>query len=257
MFPGYDGIDEDLAQAVQELKNLGRAWNIASIPLKPKDEDIAFIVIPGLGAADRTTTKTRKFLEKFHYQTFPSSLSGVLEFTPECLRELEQNVADVAAQLSARSHLFLVGHSAGAIAAIGAAKKHTEKLSGVFSLGGVFRTDLIDVSEDVSRAINYLKETMSPDDLRHYFDSLSDPSPVPTVSVYTNADHFLPAEVTRSADPEVKNIKIERSNKAYLGGPANIGPSHIGLIYNIDAMRVVVSEANRIVSEKGLHYRAA
>ena len=251
MFDTYSHRQKDLGRAIEELRALGRLWNTAVMPVCPEGANIGVLFIPGIGAEDKTTAKTRQFFAKFGYQAFATDYDGRMTFTPQCLRVLEGNVAKVAKYLRPGGHLFLVGHSAGSVIARGISKKLPGQISAVFSLGGVYRTDLGNISTDVSRnaAENYFQGIATTEDFDHYFDSLDDVGNTPNVSISTNADDFVPDGVSISENPDVKNVMVMQSNGSLLGkDKPNTGPSHMGLIYNVPAMKVIAEEISAIGS---------
>lgn len=255
MFESYRHRNTDLTKAFEELRHLVRAWDRVSLSYAPEGMRVGVMFLPGIGVLDKTTERTRALLEKFGYETFSSSLDHELNFTPDCLRQIENAVAEVSEYLGKGGHLFLVGHSAGAIVAQGVAKKMPDKITGVFSLGGIFQTSMENITEDMTReaAAEYFADIMNPDDFNHYFLKLDEEGDVPTVSILSNSDQMLPEAVSCSDRSNVHNIRVSRRNSVYMGAePNGEGPSHMGLIYNIDALRVITKGINYAL---GAHIR--
>lgn len=244
MFAEYLENNADRNRAASELRYLIRSWQDATIPRCPEDKDVLVVNIPGYLAADKTTSRMRWFLDKFGYKTKASGIQTTMDLTPRNIQEAEACLAQTLRETPEETEVFLIGHSAGGIIARGLAKKFAERTSGVINLGSIF--DLQGGPSiggvPTQEAIDYFKGQMAAEDFDHYIQNLDDMGGTPNASIYSNNDEFLPTGFSKSSDPNVEHIEL---NKSYASNARNKGPSHMGLICSLSTIEQIAGVIHR------------
>jgi pimeloyl-ACP methyl ester carboxylesterase len=228
----------DAAQAPSALLTLieGRAVLelaalVASYPILrrlPRGDGHSVLVLPGLGASDRSTGPLRTFLKDRGYDAHGWSQGrnvGPREGQREALTDLLKSLHE-----KSKRKVSLIGWSLGGIYAREIAKRLPDSVRAVITLGSPFANPGATAVRRIYEAIRGERMTGSPD-----FTRFRSPPPVPSTAIFSKSDGVVAWQSCLEPDaPQTENIEVEGS--------------HVGLGVNPVALYVI---ADRLAQAEG------
>lgn len=150
----------------------------------PRGDRHGVLVLPGLGAGDRSTQPLRSYLRALGYRPSPWGLGPNRGPTPEIEGGLDALIRKVADATGAA--VSLVGWSLGGVLAWRLARRHPDLVRALITLGSP------------------LAEALRPD--------LGAP-PAPTTTIYSRTDAVVPWRLSRLRPrPLVENVEVRSSH---------------------------------------------
>lgn len=212
-------------RAVLELAAL-----VASYPILrrlPRGDGHAVLVLPGLGASDRSTSPLRSFLKDRGYDAHGWNLGrnvGPREGQREALADLVRTLRD-----KSKRKVSLIGWSLGGIYAREMAKRMPENVRLVITLGSPFANPAATQVRRIYEAIR--GEPIAGGDYTRFRAA----PPVPSTAIFSKTDGVVAWQSCLEPDgPETENIEVEGS--------------HVGLGVNPVALYVI---ADRLAQAEG------
>jgi pimeloyl-ACP methyl ester carboxylesterase len=150
----------------------------------PRGDGHPVLVLPGLGADDRSTIPLRRFLRRLGYRVHGWRL-GINVPSPETIDGLRRRVTDLRTQDS--RPMSIVGWSLGGIYARGIARSAPDAVRAVVTLGSPFRP--VPGQESNAAPLARLWGASAPEGARRAEDG---PLPVPSTSVFSRSDGVVP-----------------------------------------------------------------
>jgi len=172
----------------------GRAlWEAAALlpalpllALAPRGDGHSVLVLPGLGADDRSTRILRWFLRDHGYDVHGWKLGRNEGPTPQILSGLGRRFAEVRDRQNRR--VSLIGWSLGGLYARGLARRFAPQVRCVITLASPYNAPAID---DLARS----------------------PLPVPTTSIYSQSDGIVPWRAcVEEPGPHRENVEVASSH---------------------------------------------
>jgi len=219
--------------AVEMRGALGVARLFASAPVlltAPRGDGHAAIVLPGLGATDRSTWAIRFYLRRLGYQAVGWG-RGRNDRPPGAdVSAIADKIRELSAATGAK--VSLVGWSRGGIIAREASRLAPEAVRLVVTLGSPFAAPAATNVWSRFRLITGAQFlASSPEAMRR----LAAPLPVPSTSIYSRTDGVCAWRACREiAGPSSENVEVRSS--------------HIGLGFNAAALFVI---ADRLAQPSG------
>ncbi|HEY7070013.1 MAG TPA: alpha/beta hydrolase [Acidimicrobiales bacterium] len=197
----------------------------------PRGDGHPVLVLPGMGADDRSTIPLRRFLRGLGYRVH-GWRQGINIPSPELIDGLRRRVADLRSQDP--RPMSIVGWSLGGIYARGIARSAPDAVRAVVTLGSPFRP--VPGQESNAAPLARLWGASAPEGARRAEDG---PLPVPSTSVFSRSDGVVPwrACVDAASGPH-ETIEV-------LG-------SHLGLGHHPAVLFVV---ADRLAQPPGAWHR--
>ncbi len=196
----------------------------------PRGDPHPVVVVPGLGATDRSTVAIRRFLQLLGYETTGWNRG-------RNIRPAGADLSAVAAQVRALreasgTKVSLVGWSRGGIIAREATRLAPESVRMVVTLGSPFAAPTAtNVVSNWRRITGEPFIAPSPEQARR----LADPLPVPSTSIYSRSDGVVAWRAClQGRGPRSENVEVRGS--------------HIGLGFNPAALWVI---ADRLAQPVG------
>lgn len=178
-----------LAEAPRAVGEL--AWRQAARPLlasAPRGDGHAVLVLPGMGADDRSTGTLRRFLRRLGYRVHGWEL-GTNAPTPAMTERLRERVERLRAQEP--EPISLVGWSLGGIYARRIAQAAPESVRTVVTLGSPFRS--VPGFESNTEPMARLLARISGHELSRRRPGVADlPLPVPSTAIISRTDGVVP-----------------------------------------------------------------
>jgi pimeloyl-ACP methyl ester carboxylesterase len=195
----------------------------------PRGDGHPVLVFPGLAASDMSTAPLRRFLSDRGYDARPWEFGRNLGPGNGVLHGCELKTREIAAETGRR--VTLIGWSLGGIYARETAKKASDKVRQVITLGTPF--------SGPPKATNAWRiyEMASGETVEHSSRSFDLPTapPVPTTSIYSRTDGIVAWQCSVQAPaPRTENIEVEAS--------------HVGLGVNPAALYAI---ADRLAQPEG------
>jgi pimeloyl-ACP methyl ester carboxylesterase len=156
----------------------------------PHGDGHQVLVLPGLGASDRSTTPLRQFLSRLGYDVHGWGLGRNLP-SPALVDRLRDRARTVIERAEPGASTSLVGWSLGGIYAREIAKTAPTRIRQVVTLGSPFRSTLNEESnvQPFMRRVAASRGVRSRDRAALGDDT---PLPVPSTSVFTRSDGIVP-----------------------------------------------------------------
>jgi pimeloyl-ACP methyl ester carboxylesterase len=196
----------------------------------PRGAPHAVIVLPGLGATDRSTIAIRRYLNYLGYQATGWNRG-------RNVRPAGADLPAVAAQIrslrdATRLPVSLVGWSRGGIIAREAARLAPDATRMVVTLGSPFAAP---GASNVGAVWRRLTGEAFPAQTQERMRALGAPLPVPSTSIYSRSDGVVAWQACRQTEqPQSENVEVRGS--------------HIGLGFNPAALWVI---ADRLAQPPG------
>jgi pimeloyl-ACP methyl ester carboxylesterase len=187
----------------------------------PRGQRQAVIVVPGLGATDRSTVAIRGFLGFLGYDAAGWDRG-------RNMRPAGADLAAVATQIrsmreTSGTPVSLVGWSRGGIIAREASRLAPEAIRMVITLGSPFAAP---AAANVAAAWRRMTGTEFPSRTKDELLRVADPLPVPSTSIYSRSDGIVAWRACREPEgPGRENVEVRGS--------------HIGLGFNPAALWVI------------------
>jgi len=206
---------------------------LASAPFlaaAPRGRRHAVIVVPGLGASDRSTVAIRRFLTHLGYEVHGWTRG-------HNVRPPGTDLPAVAAQILALYAatglpVSLVGWSRGGIIAREAARQVPHAVRMVITLGSPFAAPS---ATNVGFIWRWAVGASLPEQTTEQLRRLSEPLPVPSTSIYTRSDGVVAWQACREDEgPSRENVEVRTT--------------HIGLGFDPAALWVI---ADRLAQPPG------
>ncbi len=222
-----------LLLALEPRGVFGIAQLIAGAPFlarAPRGAPHAVIVLPGLGATDRSTVAIRRYLGFLGYQATGWHRG-------RNIRPAGADLPAVAAQIrslreATGTPVSLVGWSRGGIIAREAARLAPDATRMVVTLGSPFAAP---GASNVGAVWRRLTGEAFPAQSAGQLRRLAEPMPVPSTSIYSRSDGVVAWRACRQAEgPQSENVEVRGS--------------HIGLGFNPAALWVI---ADRLAQPLG------
>ena len=183
---------------------------IAAMPLLPlaaKGDGHPVLVFPGMGASDASTALLRRFLRGQDYMAHAWRLGRNLGPTPDVLWQSRARIHALRCQHGRR--VSLIGWSLGGMYARELAKAAPEDVRLVITLGAPFAGH--------PRATNAWRLFELLNGRHHHArghrDSIRQPPPVPTTSIYSRTDGIVAWQCSVEREgPLAENIEVEASH---------------------------------------------
>ncbi len=196
----------------------------------PRGRRHSVIVLPGLGATDRSTAAIRRFLEFLGYDVTGWNRG-------RNMRPAGADLPAVAAQIrslraTSGTPVSLVGWSRGGIIAREASRLAPDAVRMVITLGSPFAAP---AATNVAAAWRRMTGTEFPARTEDELRRLAEPLPVPSTSIYSRTDGVVAWRACREPEgPGRENVEVRGS--------------HIGLGFNPAALWVI---ADRLAQPLG------
>lgn len=168
------------------LLQAARPW-LASAP---RGDGHQVLVLPGLGASDRSTVPLRRFLGGLGYDVHGWGLGRNVP-SAELVARLRRRVASLIEQAPPGAATSLVGWSLGGIYAREIAKVTPTRIRQVVTLGSPFRSTP-DHESSVAPLMRRVAASRGIDTRRQASHGDDAPLPVPSTSVFTRTDGIVP-----------------------------------------------------------------
>ena len=200
------------------------------LAMAPRGAPQAVIVLPGLGATDRSTIAIRRYLKFLGYQATGWNRG-------RNVRPAGADLPAVAAQIRSLRDatgipVSLVGWSRGGIIAREAARLAPEATRMVVTLGSPFAAP---GASNVGAVWRSLTGEAFPAQTQERMRALAAPLPVPSTSIYSRSDGVVAWRACRQTEgPQSENVEVRGS--------------HIGLGFNPAALWVI---ADRLAQPLG------
>jgi pimeloyl-ACP methyl ester carboxylesterase len=183
----------------------------------PATDPHAVLVLPGLGATDRSTRPLRLVLRQQTHWAHGWNLGRHKVWTRESVKAVEDRLAELHARYAAP--ISLVGISAGGILARELAREHPERVRQVITVVSPFRHRHGD-----DNRIARLLSRVRPSDTDHFQELPREddrpPLPMPVTSIYSRTDGLVDwRSCIETPGPERDNIEIRTS---HFGAASNI-----------------------------------
>jgi len=196
----------------------------------PRGAPQAVIVLPGLGATDRSTSGLRLYLRVLGYQAHGWNRGRNVRPAGADLPAIASQVRAFSA--ATRTPVTLVGWSRGGLIAREAARIAPEAVRMVITLGSPFAATS---ATNVGALWRRLTGDAFPAQTRAQRNALAAPLPVPCTSIYSRADGVVAWKACLQAEsPQSENVEVRGS--------------HLGLGFNPAALWVV---ADRLAQPLG------
>lgn len=184
--PWFLATEAPRAVGEYALLQAARPWLAAA----PRGDGHQVLVLPGLGASDRSTVPLRRFLTGLGYEVHGWGLGRNVP-TPGLVERLSERTRSLVAQAAPGVSTSLVGWSLGGIYAREIAKAAPAQIRQVVTLGSPFRS----TPDHESAVAPFLRRIVAnrgvdPGRGREYGDDA--PLPVPSTSVFTRSDGIVP-----------------------------------------------------------------
>ena len=196
----------------------------------PRGQRHSVIVLPGLGATDRSTVAIRRFLAYLGYDVTGWNRG-------RNMRPAGADLPAVAAQIRALraasgTPVSLVGWSRGGIIAREASRLEPDATRMVITLGSPFAAP---AATNVASAWRRMTGTKFPARTGEELRRLADPLPVPSTSIYSRSDGVVAWRACRELEgPRRENVEVRGA--------------HVGLGFNPAALWVI---ADRLAQPLG------
>lgn len=204
---------------------------VASYPILrrlPRGDGHSVLVLPGLGASDRSTAPLRTFLKDRGYDPHGWSLGrnvGPRDGQRDALADLLRRVSSTSAR-----KVSLIGWSLGGIYARELAKRMPDSVRLVITLGSPFANPGASAVRRIYEAIRGEKISGAPD-----FTRFRAAPPVPSTAIFSKSDGVVAWQSCLEPDsPTTENIEVQGS--------------HVGLGVNPAALYVI---ADRLAQREG------
>lgn len=165
------------------------------------NDPVAVMLVPGLGASDRSGTPLRAYLSRLGHETFPWDLGSHGPDLRETLPRFERRLTDVVAEVG--GPLALVGWSLGGIVARETARDRPDLVSTVITYGSPLRGPRYTAAAGVYSAAEL--------DLIDGFivERGRRPITVPVTAIYSKNDGVVDWRTcVDSTSPQVENIEV-------------------------------------------------
>jgi pimeloyl-ACP methyl ester carboxylesterase len=222
-----------LLLALEPRGIFGFAQLIAGAPFlarAPRGASHAVIVLPGLGATDRSTVAIRRYLSLLGYQATGWNRG-------RNIRPAGADLPAVAAQIrslreATGTPVSLVGWSRGGIIAREAARLAPDATRMVVTLGSPFAAP---GASNVGAVWRRLTGEAFPAQTKEQMRALAEPMPVPSTSIYSRSDGVVAWQAClQPKGPQSENVELRGS--------------HLGLGFNPAALWVI---ADRLAQPLG------
>ena len=209
------------------------AWLLAAAPFlasAPRGAPQAVIVLPGLGATDRSTSALRYYLKFLGYQAHGWNRG-------RNVRPAGADLSAVAAQADALraatgTPVTLIGWSRGGLIAREAARMAPDAVRMAITLGSPFAAP---AATNVGVAWRRLTGEAFPARTAEQLKALAEPPPIPCTSIYSRADGVVAWRACLQPEgPQSENVEVRGS--------------HLGLGFNPAVLWVV---ADRLAQPLG------
>ncbi len=230
-----------LLQSAMEFRAL---FEMMSLPVAapmlnwaPRGEGQPVLVLPGFFAADRSTSKLRKYLRAKNFKPYAWEQGRNPGLSMALYENLERRVLELSEKHTAK--VSLVGWSLGGFYARVLAHKLPDEVRQVVTLGSPFN---VSQSGAVTGAVERLYERMNPnqqdDPLLAQQALWKTPPPVPSTAIYSEGDGIAHWSCCIDQENEVtENMQIPGS--------------HLGMTHN---PLVLYAIADRLAQKEG-HWR--
>lgn len=180
------------------------------------------LVIPGLFGNDMIMIPMRKFLRRLGYTPYKWGL-GINTAKPEDIDALLEKV-DILHQKH-QEKISIIGWSLGGIYAREVAKRKPDKVRQVITTGSPFGG--IENPNNVAWVLRLLKGKVENFWDKALLDSVCEPTPVLTTSIYSKTDGMVRWQdcMSKAEDGLHRNVEA--------------GSSHLGMPYNISILKVI------------------
>jgi pimeloyl-ACP methyl ester carboxylesterase len=187
----------------------------------PRGVRHAVVVLPGLGADDRSTVAVRRFLEMLGYEVHGWGLGRNVRRADVDLPTVSRQVSGLQAKTGRK--VSLVGWSRGGIMAREVARTIPDAVRLVVTLGSPFAAPTASNVGTIWRLLTG-EPTFEPPPQR--LERLAQPIPVPATSIYTRSDGVVAWQAClEQQGPERENIEVRTT--------------HIGLGFHPPALWVI------------------
>jgi pimeloyl-ACP methyl ester carboxylesterase len=228
-----------LWQSIFEFRALFEVMSMAPakplLDLAPTGDGQPVLVFPGFFAADGSTARLRKYLNKKGFKAYAWEQGRNPGLSEELYYKLEARVQELAAEHGGK--VSLVGWSLGGLYARILAHRLPDQVRQVVTLGSPFN---ISQMGSVSGAVERLYERMNPnqqnDPLLAHEAQWQQPPPVPSTAIYSEGDGV--AHWSFCIDPEdalTENLHVPSSH---------LGMTHNPLILYALADRLAQAEGD-------------
>lgn len=195
-------------RALQELGAfmLLRPWLAAA----PRGDGHPVLVLPGLLASDLSTRPLRSFLKAQGYAAHGWNQGRNLGLRQGIEAGMLDRIDDLYERYGQRK-ISLVGWSLGGIYARQLAKRRSEKVRSVISLGSPFTGS--PKATNAWRVYEFASGQKVDDSDQHIAGPLADPPPVPTTSIFSRTDGICAWQTCLNVEGErVENIEVYGSH---------------------------------------------
>jgi pimeloyl-ACP methyl ester carboxylesterase len=208
-----------LLLALEPRGVFGIAQLIAGAPFlarAPRGAPHAVIVLPGLGATDRSTVAIRRYLSFLGYQATGWNRG-------RNIRPAGADLPAVAAQIrslreATGTPVSLIGWSRGGIIAREAARLAPDATRMVVTLGSPFAAP---GASNVGAVWRRLTGEAFPAQTKEQMRALAEPMPVPSTSIYSRSDGVVAWRACRQAEgPQSENVEVRGSHLGLGFSPA-------------------------------------
>lgn len=196
----------------------------------PRGAPQAVIVLPGLGATDRSTAALRLYLKFLGYQAHGWSRGRNVRAAGADLPAVADHIG--ALRTATATPVTLIGWSRGGLIAREAARLTPEAVRMVVTLGSPFAATS---ATNVGAAWRRLTGAALPSQTTEQSKALAAPMPVPCTSIYSRADGVVAWRACLQPEgPQSENVQVRGS--------------HLGLGFNPAALWVI---ADRLAQPLG------
>jgi len=209
------------------------AWLIAAAPFlaaAPRGAPQAVIVLPGLGATDRSTAAIRAYLKYLGYEAHGWNRGRNVRAAGADLPAVAAQIRSL--RMAAETPVSLVGWSRGGIIAREAARMVPGAVRMVVTLGSPFAAP---EASNAGAIWRHLTGQPFPAQTPAQLRALAAPMPVPCTSIYSRSDGVVAWRACRQEEgPRSENVEVRGA--------------HIGLGFNPAALWVI---ADRLAQPLG------
>ena len=177
----------------------------------PTGDTHSVLVLPGFGAADRSTAQLRWLLRDLGYRTYGWRLGINLGPTREIVDGLDKRIARIRTSNN-NQPITVIGWSLGGIYARVLARKDPQHFRQVITMGSPFRTRLGDRTA-VSGLWDSLQPLHDPSFFASFLNDERPPLHVPTTSIYSRSDGVVSWRLClEQKSPIAENVEIVGSH---------------------------------------------
>lgn len=243
LFEEYTNFEGDKRGALREVRFLKSAWEL-SVGEIPQGTGEPVLFIPGYLVGNKTTKLARKILAEKGHLTFDTAMEEAIDFTDYHFGAITQRLFNIYEESGKK--INLVGHSAGGIIARQAARLFPDRVGRVITLGSDFNLATSGKVGGVTaeRIFDFLRTRISAKHIDDFIASSHEPPPVPTTSIFTEGDEFVPHSLSLNPDgaPMAENVNIFWTNETLVEGPETRtwkAPGHMGMLASVQALTCI------------------